>query len=167
MSSPDKSFFSGLHLVITGIAALITASVAVIGLSINQGWIGGTKTGGGAGTGTGTSGSTSVVTTAAPEFAVNPTSLTLQPLQPTTVSVEVSNTGVVPMTVEPPTMTGTNAGRFTAQPQTCDGPVDPGRSCQLQVTFNPAPGTFSAILVVQVAGAVRATEVPITATAIL
>jgi hypothetical protein len=67
VSSPNKSdkkaFFAGLHGAVTGIAALATASVAIIGLSINQGWIGGTKSGGGA----------SVTTTAAgrPQYSVD------------------------------------------------------------------------------------------------
>jgi hypothetical protein len=45
--------------------------------------------------------------------------------------------------------------------------VDPGRSCQIQVTFKHAPGSFDATLVIRVTGAPKATEVSIKATAIL
>lgn len=160
-TAKKKAFFSGLHGVITGMAALITASVAVAGLALSQGWLNGGAKGGG--TGTGTTASTAAV----PQYAVAPASIAFAPLGPTTAAIEVSNTGVVAMTVEPPLVTGPNASHFGATSQTCDAPVEPGRSCQLEVTFTQAPGTFNAIVVVRVTGAVRAIEVPVKATAIL
>jgi hypothetical protein len=160
VSSPNKSdkkaFFAGLHGAVTGIAALATASVAIIGLSINQGWIGGTKSGGGA----------SVTTTAAggPQYSVDPPSLAFQLLSPATVSVDVSNIGSVPMTVETPRVAGSGASHFHVADQTCGTAVERGASCQVQVTFDRAGGSFNAVLVIHVAGAGSSTEIPITAT---
>lgn len=160
MSSPNKTdkkaFFAGLHGVITGMAALATASVAIIGLSINQGWIGGTKTGGG----------TSVTTTAgaaAPQFVVDPTLLSFHLIGPPTASVDVSNVGTVPMTVRQPSLAGPGASHFSVADQTCGASVPTGHSCHLQVTFHDPGGAFNAVLVVQVIGAATATQVPITA----
>jgi hypothetical protein len=160
--SDKKAFFAGLHGAITGLAALATASVAIIGLSINQGWIGGTKTGG-------ANSSVSTTVAAVPQYAVDPMSLSLQPLGATTVTVDVSNVGAVPMTVEPPSLAGPNASHFVAANRTCGAPVSPGGSCQLQVSIKQGAGggTFNALLVVRVLGAGSATEVPITGTAIL
>ena len=171
MSASNKSFFSGLHLLVTGLAAFVTASVAVFGVAVSQGWIGGnarTSAGpGAAGSSGAASGSSANTTTATPQYTVEPPSVTFQALGPTTASVKVTNTGTVTMTVESPRVTGPNADRFTASDQSCSPSVDPGRSCQLQVTFVRAAGSFNGTLVVQVQGAVRATEVPIQASAIL
>lgn len=160
MSAPNKSFFSGLHLAITGFAAFVTAVVAIVGLAINQGWIGGNSKSASTG-GTGSSASTAAV----PQYSVDPTEIVFQPVGPTTASVKVTNTGVVPITVESPMVSDTS--HFSARDQTCSGSVDPGRSCQIQVTFKHAPGSFDATLVIRVTGAPKATEVSIKATAIL
>ncbi|MDQ1391721.1 MAG: Abnormal spindle-like microcephaly-assocd, ASPM-SPD-2-Hydin [Acidimicrobiaceae bacterium] len=159
MSAPNKSFFSGLHLAVTGFAAFVTAVAAIVGLAINQGWLSGNAKSGTGGAGT------SVSTAAIPQYSVEPLALEFQPVGPSTASVKVTNTGVVPIAVENPTVT--DASHFGASVQTCAGSVDPGRSCQLQVTFKRAPGTFNATLVIRVTGAPRATEVAIKATAIL
>jgi hypothetical protein len=60
-------------------------------------------------------------------------------------------------------VTGPNAARFAATIGTCSGSIDPGRSCQLQVTFRPMVGTFNATVVIKVNGAVQATEIPVKA----
>ncbi len=179
MSAPNKSFFSGLTGLITGIAGIVTAAAALFGVAANQGWLRSSSTSnakpgatsgaatsqttGGAAGPTGTTGSTSSAT---PRYAVDPSSIVFQPIGATTASVKVSNTGEVPLTVEPPSVTG-DTSHFSASDHTCGSSVDPGRSCLLQVTFNKAPGTFTATLVVQVTGATRSTKVPIKATAIL
>jgi hypothetical protein len=185
VSAPNRSFFSGLHLLITGLAALVTASVAVFGVAVNQGWLGSKSTTSGAGPGAssgstatgststtsapGTPGASDTTAGAGPQYAVDPLSVTFTSLGPTTAAVKVSNTGLVPMTVEQPMFSaGSDTSHFSANAGTCGvGSVDPGLSCQLQVTFKHAPGTFTATLDVRVTGAVRATEVSIQATAIL
>jgi hypothetical protein len=187
MSAPNKSFFSSLSGLITGIAGLLTATIAIFGVAASQGWLSSgskaasstapglttsttTSTPSGLGdpsTIFGSSGSSSnAAGGAVPQYGVDATSISFQAVGPTSTSVKVNNTGVVPMTVEAPSITGPGASHFTANNQGC-GSVDPGRSCQIQVNFQQAPGTFNATLVVQITGAPRATEVAITATAIL
>ena len=168
MSASNKSFFSGLHLLVTGLAAFVTACVAVFGVAVNQGWIGGNSRTSGATRTTGTAGGGGPGSSAAaPQFTVDPQSITFQSLGPTTASVKVTNTGTVTMSVKPPMVTGPNADRFTASDQSCSPSVAPGRSCQVQVAFLRTAGSFSGTLVVQVEGAGRASEVPIQASAIL
>jgi hypothetical protein len=182
VSDPNKSFFSGLHGAITGFAAFVTSIVAVLGLALNQGWIGGGHSKSGAPGGTTTTTAPGDTTTslfslpatgssspsdAVPTFTVNPTSLTFAPLGPRDLTVTLKNTGLVSMFVLAPTLGGVDKGRFTATDLDCTGSVDPGRSCDIKVTFLPASGNFSAALVIQVVGAPQAFEVPIRASAIL
>ena len=175
MSAPNKSFFSSLAGLITGIAGLVTAVVAVFGVAVNQGWLHGSSRSSSAPgstaapSGSSSGGATSGGSTSggSPQYAVAPPAVTFQALGGSTTAVRVSNTGSVPMTVMPPEVTGADASHFKADPGDCAAPVSPGRSCQLQVSFNPAPGTYNATLVVQVSGAVRATEIPLQAHAIL
>ncbi|HEX3539492.1 MAG TPA: hypothetical protein VHT75_03525 [Acidimicrobiales bacterium] len=167
MSAPNKSFFSSLAGVVTGIAGLLTAAVAVFGVAVNQGWLHGSSRSNPLPGSTAAPASGGTPNGTNPQYAVAPPAVTFQALGGTTTAVRVTNTGVVPITVTPPQVTGADASHFRADPGDCAAPVDPGRSCQLQVSFNPAPGTFNATLVVQVSGAVRATEVPLQAHAIL
>ena len=184
MSDPNKSFFSGLHLAITGTAAFITSVVAVLGLALNQGWLGGghskstgaptttTAPAGGPGdTSSTVFGSTSPPgvgsSSGAPSFTVDPPKLVFQPLAPTDATVTVKNTGTSPVTVESPSLSGPDQARFTVTDLGCAGSLDPQRSCQIKVTFKPAPGNFNANVVVRVVGAPREVDVPIQASAIL
>jgi hypothetical protein len=178
VSDSQKSFFSGLSGAVTGIAALLSAIVGVVGLSVNQGWIGGSKNASTTGTtaaggqpGSGSTstiyGATSSTDAAAAQFNVNPTSIVFQALGPRDATVTVANTGIASFTVVPPTITGQNPDRFSVDDKGCSATVDPGRSCDLKVTFIPKAGTFNAKFVVQVTGAARAVEIPIQATAIL
>ena len=188
MSDPDKSFFSGLHLAITGTAALITSVVAVLGLALNQGWLGGghsnsastatatTATTAGAGTASGDTSSTVFgapslpgggASGTTPSFSVDPPKLVFRPLAPSDATITVRNDGTAPMTVLPPGLTGPDQPQFSVTDLGCAGSLDPGRTCQIRVTFHHAAGNFSANVVVQVAGAPQAVEVPVQASAIL
>jgi hypothetical protein len=108
-------------------------------------------------------------TVAGTQFAVDPTTLVFNgAIGPKDAAVKVLNPGTVTSTVQPPAINGPDAARFSVSYQDCSRPLDPGRSCGLKVTFNPGgPGTFNAVLVVQVSGAAKAQEVPTQATAIL
>ena len=176
MSDSQKSFFSGLSGAMTGLAAVLSAIVGVVGLSVSQGWIGGTKnaatSGSASGSSTTVAGGPPSSTAAVAQFSVDPSSIVFQAIGPREITVKVANTGVVPFTLQPPTIaSGSNADRFTVVDQSCGGSfggsVDPGRSCELKVTFIPKPGTFTATLVVAVTGGLRAVEVPIHASAVL
>lgn len=169
MSDPTtkkKSFFSGLAGVITGLAGVASAIVAVVGLSVSQGWIGhkssttsaGAPTNAGVVPGSGDAG---------PQFSVDPARINFESLGPRNASVTVHNTGTVKFAVKDPTVTGPDADRFDASMDSCSDPIAAGRSCGLTVTFKPKSGTFNATLVVEVEGGLRAVEVPIRAQALL
>ena len=180
MSGSRKSFFSSMPGVITGVAGLLSAVAAVGGLAVQQGWIGdsgssdsGTvqtgRTNSGAGGGSTGGGGTGDEATSekAGSFEVDPSSVVFQPVGSRDAKVKVSNTGDVPIEVESPTLTGADADRFDADDGSCSGALDPGRSCQLEVTFKPATGRFEAVLVVSADGAPKSAEVPIRGSAVL
>jgi hypothetical protein len=172
----SKSFFSTTAGLITGAAGVLSALVGAAGLAIQQGWVGGSsgdagssavgRPGGAGQTGSGarSGGATAAVV---PTFSVEPDSLSFQPVGSKDAKVKVRNTGVVELKLQPPTITGEDADRFKASEGTCDGPVDPGRSCELEVSFSPKTGSFTALLVVDADGGARAEEVPLKGTAAL
>jgi hypothetical protein len=155
---------------ITGLAAFVTSVVAVTGLALNQGWIGGhAKTNSTTGSLPGASAPQATTTggSGAPTFTVNPKAIVFQPLGTRDAAVTVRNTGLVSVSVEAPVIGGVDTSRFTATTLDCGASLDPGRSCAMKVTFIPAAGTFSANLVVQVVGAPTAVEVPLKASSVL
>ena len=176
-SGSGKSFFSSMPGVITGVAGLLSAVAAVGGLAVQQGWIGdsgssdsgtvqtGRTNRGAEGANTGGGGEATSEKTGT--FDVDPSSVVFQPVGSRDAEVKVSNTGDVPIEVESPTITGADADRFDADDGSCSGSLDPGRSCQLEVTFKPATGSFEAVLVVSADGAPKSAEVPIRGSAVL
>lgn len=176
MSDSHRSFFSSVPGVLTGTAGILSALAAVGGLALQQGWIGGsdgakpsaTAQGGRAADGgAGTSDESGSTTRARGAFSVNPTSLAFQqPVGDTEANVKVSNTGAVALRLHDPMITGADADRFEATNGTCDGTLDPGRSCELNVSFTPKTGRFNATLVVSASGAQRSYEVPLRANAL-
>ncbi len=171
MADSRRGFFSSVPGLITGVAGLLSAAAAVGGLAVQQGWIGDDDSGSTSRTGsTSRPGATAGGTEATEEegsFDVDPSSVTFQPVGSRRVSVKVTNTGDVPLEMEPPTVTGADAERFDADRGTCSGTLRPGRSCELEVTFEAATGRFEAVLVVEADGATRASEVPIRANAVV
>ena len=163
MADSRSGFFSGLSGFIAGVAGLLTALVAVAGLAVQQGWVGGGSVDGT----TGTEGADRGAPTAAvPAFEVEPASLSFQPVGSRDAEVRVRNTGAVPLRLEPPTVTGDDAERFDVDEGTCAGPLAPGRSCALRVRFDPGPGNFSALVVVEAEKAAQAREVPVKASGV-
>lgn len=159
----DKgSFWSTLPGVLTGIAGLVTAVVALVSLAASQGWIGG---GGSDGAGSPADGD------APARLEVEPTAIDFPPV-PTSreATVTVINDGAGPFRVDEPDITGPDADRFEADGGDCTrDPVPAGRSCEVVVTFDPpsTPGRSSATLVVSVNDAEQSVEVPIEASAVL
>lgn len=156
------SFWSSLPGVLTGIAGLATAVVALLTLAASQGWIGG---GGGDG-GDGDAGDGD----ATPVVEVEPRAIEFQPV-PTSreATVAVTNGGTGPFRVDQPQITGPDAGLFDADGSNCTGKELPaGQTCDVVVTFDPSgPGRSSARLVVSVNDAAQSVQVPIEATAVL
>lgn len=174
MAASRKSFFSTLPGFVTGLAGLVSAAVAAVGLGVQQGWIGGS----------GSEPSADELRTDGraalsrenqeqgradeePAFAVEPTSVSFGPVGSRDASVKVRNTGDVDLRLGTPTITGDDPDRFRVSEGTCNGVVDPGRSCELDVTFTPKTGTFSAVLVVEAEEGGKAHEVPLQARAVL
>ncbi len=170
MAVKERSFWSTTSGVVTGIAGTLTGVVGIVTLATQMGWIGGSDGGeqpanggsvatsvapGGARGSTGGSGGTSTQSTAVPVFSLQPTSLTFDSLSSRKATVTVTNVGSEPMTVQGPTVEGTNRAEFSASSPSCTGrDIRPRGTCEVEVTFNPTrSGTYKASLVVRVAGA--------------
>ncbi|HEX2064117.1 MAG TPA: choice-of-anchor D domain-containing protein [Acidimicrobiales bacterium] len=183
MSDSSKpGFFSTLPGLLTGMAGILTAGTAVAGLAVQQGWVGGgsdssksdtpaetSQRPGSSGSG-GTSssgGASSSGARAAGSFEVSPGSVEFDPVGAKQATVTVRNTGDVALSVKPPQVTGEDADRFRATNRSCTGSLDPGRRCELQVSFDPKAGKYNAVLVVSATGAPNSAEVPLEASALL
>ena len=114
--SDRKPFWSSAPGVVTGIASIVTAVVGLLGISVQAGWIGGddkstvsSSSGDAVATTTLSTvrgATTTVVTAKQGEFAVDPESVTFEPLKAKVATVAVKNTGDVPLTMRPPNLTG-------------------------------------------------------------
>jgi uncharacterized repeat protein (TIGR01451 family) len=86
-----------------------------------------------------------------PEPQFNPTALSFgvhKVSSMTTKTIQVTNVGLTPLVIQSVSVSGTNAGDFTAT-NLCTSAVAPGGSCQIEVTFTPkAKGNRVAALVV-------------------
>jgi hypothetical protein len=72
-----------------------------------------------------------------------------QPVETTSgvLTVTVTNVGDVALGIDGVAINGTDADAFSLVSNTCMGTLDPGASCQIQLTFHPpATGDFSATL---------------------
>lgn len=177
MAESRKSFFSSMPGFITGVAGLVSAVVAAAGLAVQQGWVGGDSgsdtapaeelSENGKAALSGGSDDAEASGDARPEFAVQPASVSFGTVGSRDAKVTVRNTGDVDLRLETPTITGDDPDRFSVNEGTCNGVVDPGRSCELDITFAPKSGTFDAVLVVEAEDGTKAQEVPLEASAVL
>ncbi len=121
------SFWSSLPGVLTGIAGLATAVVALLSLAASQGWIGG----GGGDAGSAGGGA------ATARLEVEPASLQFRavPGAPKEQTVKVTNDGDAPAQLQRPEITGADAGQFEADAGDCSDPLAAGLSCTVTVTF--------------------------------
>ena len=173
MSEQKRSFFSTIPGLVTGLAGLLTAIVGLATVLIQLGVIGGDDS-----SGTSTDPTTTLApgaayavtpTTEMPRFTVNPATLDFKPADPPEKKVTVRNTSsAATLTVDAPRVVGTDRDRFTARTGTCTGPVRPGTSCELSVTFTASGPlrSYSASLEVTATGA-RGEEVRLTASTLL
>ena len=176
------AFWSTTSGVVTGVAGTLTGVVGLATLAGQMGWMGG---GGGddpASSGAETAGEAaaedagnrlvedgdSARRDAEPEFAVTPGSVRFEALGARTTVVTVRNTGEAEVTVEDVIVDSGDADRFTVAAAPCTATtLDPGRSCQVEVAFEPdGGGSAKATMVVEVAGA-PAQEVPLSAASLL
>lgn len=155
-----RSFWSSAPGIITGVAGLLSATAALVGLLVTFGVIGGkdssTKATSGATAGqapnqpNGSTGSTTAVT---PTFSVSPKDLKLT-LVTREGKVTVSNTGETPLSVRPPVVSGSGAAQFAVKDLSCTSTdIGVGDTCQVAVTFSPGTADTEAKLTITVKGA--------------
>jgi hypothetical protein len=176
----QRSFWSSTAGFVTGAAGLVTAVVGALATANQLGWIGSDGDGGSPG------GTTTATTAVAPggnvgggggatspggvtpAFTVEPTRITFEPLGTRKATVKVVNTGSVALTVQNPIVSGANPSAFSATASTCTrSRLDAGRSCEVEVTFDPPrAGSYTATLAVQASG-LPAREVDLSGSVVL
>jgi hypothetical protein len=154
------SFWSSLPGVLTGIAGLATAVVALLSLAASQGWIGGDGGGDADGTGTGAGGE------APARIEVDFASLQFRPVPGASKeqTVTVTNGGDVATQLQEPEITGAGAGQFEVDGGDCTGsPLGGGRSCKVVVTYRGGLGDDASATLVITPESGRAAEVDLEA----
>lgn len=193
----NNGFWSTTSGMATGVAGTLTGVVGLATLATQMGWVGGngdrdqsaapttttiagstttaddTSTTGDDRTDTtqGSSRSASGLTTttsAKPAYTVDPSAVSFKAIGDHTASVSVRNTGNVELILSDVAVEGEDAGRFAVESEPCtSAPVDPGRSCALEITFTPpSSGEAKATLAIEAEDA-RAREVPLSGVALL
>lgn len=179
--SEKRSFWSTIPGLVTGLAGLLTGIVGLITVLIQLGVLGGKSDSGSTppaknGTVTtapatagpsATSGASGTLA-AAGSFTVPSTLDFPAGVKEKTLAVKnTSSSGTI--TVRPPTVTGSDAARFTVALGDCSQPLAANLSCTMTVTFSPngALRTYSAALELTATGAERGSEVALTATTLL
>lgn len=176
MAVKERSFWSSTSGVVTGIAGTVTGIVALVTMATQLGVVGSSGDGQSAtsdGETTTTSvgaGSSSLAergagagsiarggrsqTTGTPEFTVEPRSVSFDSLGERTATVKVVNDGTAPIDLDAPTVEGSDADAFSVSAPSCSqGSLDPGRSCEVEVTFSPKHnGDSDAELVIEADG---------------
>lgn len=151
MAKDERAFWSSLPGILTGLAGILTATVALLGLALSQGWIG---DGGGEDSSVDAGGE--VV-----RISVEPEKLEFGGIPLTGAgekAVEVVNDGTAPVTLEIE-ITGDVAGQFTTDGTDCTtSPLPPGRTCEVTVSRDES-GAASATLVISANGGELAREV--------
>lgn len=193
MTAKERSFWSTTSGVVTGLAGTVTGLVALATMATQMGWVGSpgggersttadshvtTTTSGAGSAGSADRGGGGSVArgsrdqgqapTGAPSFSVDPQSVSFDVLGERMATVGVRNVGAEPIELDSPAVEGSDADAFTvATPSCTGGSLDPGRSCDVEVTFSPRrSGAHAATLIIQAVGA-GSREVPLTGAALL
>ncbi len=154
----ERSFWSSIPGVLTGLAGILTAVVGLLGLALNQGWLGD----GAAQEQDGGDGGTEVV-----RIEVDPERLEFDnPVGGATKSVAVSNEGTEPVTVAT-SRDGDGADAFTVDDGDCTrSQIPSGASCEVEVRFSADVGRFQAKLVVSANDGEQVQEVALSGTSV-
>lgn len=188
MAVKERSFWSSTSGVVTGVAGTLTGIVGLVGIATQAGWIGSggdtsqsaARQADGADTTTSTTASSDSrtggvdqragrsATTAGASFTVDPSALSFEALGARTASVTLKNTGSIEMNVDDISVEGEDEDRFTVAGTACSqASIDPGRSCEVEVSFTPGgSGTAKATMVIEVEDA-PAEEVSLSGSALL
>jgi hypothetical protein len=155
------SFWSSLPGVLTGIAGLATAVVALLSLAASQGWIGGDGGGDADGTGTGAGGEAPV------RLDVKPTSVQFRavPGASKQATVTVTNQGDAAIQLQEP-FTEPDADQFEVDGGDCTGSLPAGRSCKVEVTYRGGLGEEASATLVIAPESGKAAQVPLDASVI-
>ncbi len=145
MAKAERSFWSSLPGVLTGLAGTLTAAVALLGLALSQGWIGDEEAS--------TDGDAD---SSVEEVGINvdpgALSLTKAPTQDGTGAVTVTNDGTKPVTVTAE-ISGGDEASFEADDSDCTrNAIPPGGKCEVEVVLNADVGTYRSVLVVSANG---------------
>lgn len=157
MAKGERAFWSSLPGVLTGLAGILTATVALLGLGLSQGWIGDEDPD------EGDNGSGDDDT---PVLSVDPPSITFRPaiLGAVSQTVTIRNQSSTAVTLSSARLDGEHPDRFEVNDRECSGELAGGRSCEVTVIFDPAGvGESSATLVVGVEDGDRFEEVTLRA----
>ncbi len=141
VAAKERSFWSSLPGLLTGLAGVLTGVVALLGLALNQGWIGdGPEEDSDGG------GQAEVV-----NISVEPESLELSEVPTQSAkSVTVTNEGTGPVTLSTE-IDGRDRGAFSDDDD-CGGELPPEQSCKVTVRLSAGTGRYSATLVVSADG---------------
>ncbi|MBW3611656.1 MAG: DUF1573 domain-containing protein [Actinobacteria bacterium] len=156
MAAKERSFWSSIPGLLTGLAGVLTGVVGLLGLAFNQGWLGDGPTGG-----EGASAGAEVV-----RISVDPKSLSFEkgPAGADTETVTVTNDGTEPVTIST-TVTGEDEDTFEAQDGDCTrSQIPSGASCSVEVVFDAGAGRYEAMLVVSANDDEQRQQVELTAT---
>lgn len=145
MAKGERSFWSSLPGILTGLAGTLTAVAALLGLAFNQGLIGGSE---GSDDDDRTEGAEVV------RISVEPESLTLTkvPTRDAVETVTVTNEGTQAVSLSTE-ISGDSPASFEAGAGDCiRSRIPPGGRCDVDVTFDAGLGTYRATLVVSANG---------------
>lgn len=168
--SDNRSFWSTVPGLVTGLAGLLTGIVGLLTVSVQLGWVGGgngsnansstststtsTTVGGTTTTlfGSGPSGST--VGPSGSRFELSPPVLAFAVIGRSEKRLTVRNTGSTPFSVESVTVEGPGAAQFTVDDTECRvADLAPRDSCDVLVTYTSGGASGPATLEVTVSGA--------------
>ncbi len=156
VAAKERSFWSSLPGLLTGLAGVLTGVVALLGLALNQGWLGdGPEEDSDGG------GQAEVV-----DISFDPTSIDLNQATERAGSIDVKNDGTEPVELTVG-LQGRTPEAFSITENRCGGALPPGRSCRVTVSLDAGPGRHEALLVATVVGGREAAEAPLNGTAVL
>lgn len=189
MAQKRGSFWSTTSGVMTGVAGTLTGVVGIATLAAQLGWVGSGGDDGDAGSPASEQAAGSSTTAGtqdpandrssggtvsrgsgrtSPAYRVDPTTVSFDTLGGRTATVVVRNTGTVDVDVTGVAVDGEHADRFTASGTACTrAALAPGRSCDIDISFQPSGGGSSEATLVVEAEDAPAQEVELSGRALL
>lgn len=140
MAKGERAFWSSLPGILTGLAGILTATVALVGLALSQGWIG---DGGGENSSVDAGGDVVSISVEPDKLEFGTISLPGSGEK----AVEVLNDGTAPVTLATE-ITGDDAEKFSSDGSDCTtSPLPPGRTCEVTVSLDESGGASATLVV--------------------